>query len=240
MSNFSDFVIEGGRLIKYSGADKNAVIPEGVTAIESFAFKGCTGVLSIVIPATVGEIGHYAVSGCCELEKIEVAEGNKKFFSAGNCVVDEYRRAVVLGCKSSVIPSDGSVEAIAEFAFAGCVALERIEIPSTVTFIGDYAFDGCYNLEDVTLPDSVTYLGRSAFEGCECFRSIVLPGSITCISDHVFKDCTCLENVVASDELISIGIGVFEGCGDELVITAPHLSNIEDYAVKNGIKVKLI
>lgn len=240
MSRLSDFIIEDGRLKRYVGEEAHAVIPEGVVAIEGFAFGGCQAVKSITIPTSVSEIGAYAVSDCCQLEKIEVVAGNKKYFSDGSCVIDGYRRAVVLGCCGSVIPNDGSVEIIAEFAFADCVALDRIVIPEPVRFIADYAFAGCYNLEDVVLPHSVTYLGRSSFDGCESLGSIAVPDAVSCISDYVFKGCTSLVSVVASDELISIGKGVFDGCHGELVVTAPELSCIADYAIKHGIKVKLI
>ena len=42
-------------------------IPDGVTAIPSFAFKGCTGFTSVTIPDSVKTIGWWAFSGCRNL-----------------------------------------------------------------------------------------------------------------------------------------------------------------------------
>ena len=69
--------------------------------------------------------------------------------------------------------ADGQeVTAIAAEGFSGCAALERIEIPDTVTVIGDYAFQNCTSLETITIPASVTQIGNFAFEGCTSLREI--------------------------------------------------------------------
>ena len=46
MSNIDDFIIENGVLKKYTGADADVIVPEGVTEIESYAFTA--GDMSIV------------------------------------------------------------------------------------------------------------------------------------------------------------------------------------------------
>lgn len=240
MSNINDFQIENGILKKYTGSEKYVEIPGNVTSIGDSAFRWCTDVESIVIPASVTSIGYYVLSNCVSLTNLTVDEKNPKYYSKGNCIIDSGSRSLVLGCQSSIIPDDGSVTQIASFAFSGCVALDSIKIPCTVKRIWDYAFDGCYNLENIVLPSSVEYIGCHTFEGCESFESIVIPESVTYIGDCAFFDCRNLKSFAATDSLTGFGVNIFGGCSDELLITATIGSPVEEYAIKNGIKVKSV
>ena len=56
------FQIENGVLKKYTGKDKDVVIPDGVTSIGDGAFKCCTSLISIIIPNSVTSIGNGAFS----------------------------------------------------------------------------------------------------------------------------------------------------------------------------------
>ena len=55
----------------------NCVIPDGgsVTEIESYAFSGCKGITSLVIPDSVTEIGIYAFAWCDRLTSLTVGAG---------------------------------------------------------------------------------------------------------------------------------------------------------------------
>ncbi|MCR5623053.1 MAG: leucine-rich repeat domain-containing protein, partial [Treponema sp.] len=52
-----NFEIEDGVLFKYTGNEKDVVIPAYVKKIYRYAFDGCTSVETISIPAGVMEIG---------------------------------------------------------------------------------------------------------------------------------------------------------------------------------------
>lgn len=53
----SDFEIdEKGVLTDYNGNDSDVVIPDGVTAIGSYAFAGCDTIMSVIIPKSVKKL----------------------------------------------------------------------------------------------------------------------------------------------------------------------------------------
>ena len=156
----------------------SVTIPDSVTSIGSAAFEGCTGLTSITIGNGVTSIGWEAFSGCKRLTSILVADGNTKYHSSGNCLIETASKTLILGCKTSVIPSDGSVTSIGEDAFVLCTGLTSITIPDSVTSIDGYAFQGCTGLTSITIPNSVTSIGGYAFEGCRRLKSITFNGTI--------------------------------------------------------------
>lgn len=95
-------------------------IPYGVTNIGSYAFELCSSLTSITIPDSVTSIGDATFWGCSSLKNITVSKGNKVYHSEGNCLIETASKTLITGCKTSVIPTDGSVTSIGDSAFAGC------------------------------------------------------------------------------------------------------------------------
>ena len=151
------------------------VIITGGTSIWTSAFYGCSGLTSITIPDSVTSIGDYAFRYCSGLTSIIVEEGNTKYHSSGNCLIETVAKTLILGCKNSIIPDDGSVTSIGDDAFYGCSGLTSIIIPDSVTGIGYYAFIDCSGLMSIIIPDSVTSIEWSAFGGCSGLTSISIP-----------------------------------------------------------------
>lgn len=76
--------------------------------------------------------------------------GNTIYRSEGNCLIKIKSKTLILGCKNSVIPSDGTVTSIGSYAFYNCDGLTGITIPKSVTIIAFYAFGGCGGLVGLT------------------------------------------------------------------------------------------
>ena len=211
----SDGIIYLGTLLySYKGELTNGdiVINSSINEIAEGAFSGCASLTSVVIPESVTMIGERAFSGCPALETITVDSGNSVYHSAGNCIIETATKTLVHGCKNSVIPDDGSVTSIGDYAFYSCTSLTSVTIPDSVTSIGDDAFSGCSSLTSVTIPDSVTSIGSSAFRGCTSLTSVTIPDSVTSIGDGVFYNCTSLTSATIGSGITSMGWKVFGNC----------------------------
>ena len=92
-----------------------------------------------------------------------VSVENPVYHSAGNCLIQTENKILIAGCKNSIIPTDGSVTSIGDYAFHGCSSLVSIMIPDAVTNIGRLAFEGCDNLTSVALLNPEISVGMGAF-----------------------------------------------------------------------------
>ena len=218
----NDVLYIGNHLIKakesFSG---DYDIKDGTKTIADSAFSGCTGLTSITIPDSVTSIGDGAFFGCTGLTSITVSTGNTVYHSTDNCVIETESKTLILGCKSSIIPSDGSVKSIGAFAFFGCTGLTSIMIPDSVTSIGDCAFESCDGLTSITIPDSVTSIGDRAFEYCYSLTSVEIPNSVTSIGSCAFSQCISLTSVTIPNGVTSINSYAFSGCSSLTSVTIP-------------------
>lgn len=201
---------------------EDITIPDKVISIGSGAFYGCVGLKSVIISDGVTNIGPTAFRECNNVEQIIVSENNEAYIGKNNCLIDKQTKTLILGCKNSVIPADGSVVKIGDTAFKNCKELTEISVPDDVTSIGDYAFSGCISLKNVYLSANLTSIGEYAFSGCAWLESIALPNSLTTIGDHNFADCVNLKSITLPDKLTEIQESAFYNCAELANIVFPN------------------
>ena len=220
--------------------DKNYKILDSVTAINRYAFYGCTSLASIMIPDSVTEICESAFSGCTSLTSITIPDSVMS--------IARFTFYYCANLKSIKIPN--SVTNIGESAFGGCTSLTSITIPNSVTDIDTNTFSGCTSLTSITIPNSVTEIGWWAFYGCTSLTSITIPNSVTNIGESAFGGCTSLTSITIPGSVASIGEEAFGYYYDEYDDSDKKIDNFkiycysgtagEQYAKDNGFDYELI
>ena len=200
----SDFRIENGELVEYTGKGGDVVIPDSVTSIGEKAFYDCHRLTSISIPDSVTSIGDGAFEGCRNLPIINIPDsvthGGESAFSGCKALVNRNGFVIIRNvlynyegkAKSITIPDN--VTSIWDCAFSECSSLTNISIPDSVTSIGDNAFSECESLTSISIPDSVTSIGERAFNDCSSLTSISVPDSVTSIEAPAFTECENLQD----------------------------------------------
>ena len=133
------------------------------------------------------------------IDSITVEDGNPSFYAKNSCLIRKEDGELVLGCRNSVIPDDGSVRSIGAFAFNGLT------------------------LQELTIPASVERIGCCAFTEQEV-RRLMLPEGLRCVEPLAFMTVTDddaeMELYIPST-LEEIGCGAFRGCPLKRITVAP-------------------
>ena len=209
------------------------VLSDDVTSINSYAFYGWYDLKNITIGRGVKNIGSSAFIRCENIESINVAKENANYCSENNCLIKKSTKTLILGCKNSIIPTDGSVVGIGSSAFNSCVGLTSISIPSSIKAMAGGAFERCEGLERVDITDISAWCGISfgsnsanplncahkLYLNGELVTELVVPNSVKSISKYAFLNCSDLESVSIGNGVKSIGASVFEGCEKLVSIT---------------------
>ena len=234
--------IDGLGLSGYKGIT-SVTISEGVTHIEMCAFSGCPDLRAVYLPSTLQFLSAgegIAFENCDNIDTIKVADSNPKYYSVGNCLIERGTGNLVLACSKSVLPSDGSIKSIGQFAFGGSDSLEKIVIPEGVTVINPYAFAGCASLKSVTFPDSLTTVRWDAFANCTSLESVKLGDNVTEIGSRVFSGCSSLVDITLPGRVDSFGEEIFAGCPIESIVIPDGVKTLHGGMFANCRKLKSV
>ena len=140
------------------------VIPDGITAINNYAFAGCTSIKTVTIPNSVTEIGVEAFAGCSNL--VDISIGNN---------VENIKDLAFSSCSNlqNIVIGD-NVKSIGNYAFSYCSNLTDVVIGNNVQSIGNLSFENCTELTNIHIPCSVQEIGYGAFYQCDNVKNVYI------------------------------------------------------------------
>ncbi len=232
------FMMDGDKLVKYTGTATSVSVPNGVKTIGAEAFADNTALSYVTLPNSLLYIENGAFSGCRYLNRVIVPEGVR---SIGNGAFADCENLSTVSLPASLTQMGTSV-------FAGCDDLKTIGIdkknpdfvcedgvlynddktviyqvlagrdkknymmPNSVEEIKKYAFWGCENLESVGISGHVKRIDDYAFSNASGLKSITIPFSVRSIGTKAFEDCRNLVDVTIPVSVTKIDPTAFDGC----------------------------
>ena len=178
------YAMYGNTLFFFAGRDDTSYeIPEGVMAIDNYAFSGCDKLRSITFPKSLGYIYGEAFENCINLENLY-----------GYNTTSDHKGIVNSGTLQLVIPSlsgdyvvPDEVTAIGDQVFSSKPGLRSVTMGDQVTTIGMYAFAFSHELKSVTLSANLVSMGYNPFQFSDKLESVyfrsILPPTIASIQD---------------------------------------------------------
>ena len=197
-------------------------LPAGITSIGYAAFNGCRGLTSLTLPAGITSIGRSTFEGCRGLTSLTLP--------AGITSIGEYAFRGCSGLTSLTLPA--GITSIGGGAFKDCSGLTSLTLPAGITSINYGAFLDCSGLTSLTLPAGITSIGSRAFYGCSGLTSLTLPAGITSIGEYAFRGCSGLTSIyVYSEKVPKMGTDVFKGCDANKCTVYVPKGTYDDYRI---------
>ena len=193
-------------------------IPDSVTSIGGYAFRGCSGLATVNFNAinctSMGSSSYPVFKDCSALRTVNIGEN-----------VTNIPAWAFYGCSSmeSIIISK-SVSDVGDYAFSNCTGLKNVYIEdlskwceidfmylsSTPMYYADNLYVNGELLTELVIPDGVTKIGLCAFYGCKHITSVKIPNSVTSIGSSAFRMCEGLKDIVIPNSVISFGRFAFK------------------------------
>lgn len=251
-SGNEEFVIKDNILTHYKGVGTDIVVPEGITAIRSFAFQNCDTIVTVTLPDSVTSIGDSSFSGCDNLTKVVMADtvtsiGYHAFWASVNLKeisslenvdsigYDAFGLTLWLKEKAAIDP----IVVVNGILVNGASCKGDVVIPNTVTSIADGAVEFNREITSVTIPDTVKTIGIGVFENCTGLVTVIMADSVETMGVSTFKNCINLKNIKLSNSLKRIESGMFQSCKNLETITIPKsVKSIAERAFRYCAKIK--
>ena len=224
-SGFSNYLLfSDSMLLGHVGtADGDLVIPDGVTGIQDYAFRG-SQLTSVIIPDSVTYIGKGAFQGL-EESQISLGSGFTSFLL--------FNESTLLGhigtAEGELVVPDG-VTAIANSAFSNN-KLTSVVLPDGFTSLGQWSFAG-NQISSIVFPDSLTTITWGAFSSNN-INEINIPETIQKIEFKAFWD-NPMESVQVPDSVVEIGNKAFPCLEENIILGAGY----SEYFIIDGTVLK--
>ena len=135
--------------------------------------------------------------------------------------------------QSLTFNTNGTLEAIGNYAFSECKTIKEVILPPGLKTIGSRAFESCSNLEFIVVPDTVSSVGDYAFKSCASNLYLLIENTSTSafptytVLDYVWRYTTGVNGHFEKDGIVygvqtnkNLCILYYNGNGGDIVIPA--------------------
>lgn len=186
-------------------------LPEGITHIGDYAFKGRCLVF-VQLPKSLVYLGRNPFA---QTSLFEVQSRSKRFIVKDNCIIDINKNKLIHNVSENgtvTIPQD--IKEIGEYSFS------RKDVPFKKLY-----FDDDEDTMEVVVPSSVQKIGDCAFKNCN-LRNITFIGKPQTIGLEIFLNCTFLERIYVPQGTKSYFIGLLPKYADVIDDRGDAVNNI--------------
>ena len=211
---------------------KTLTLPESLTSIGNWTFRGMAALESIVVPNAVTEMGTYAFANDTSLKSAKLSTScpwlKEGLFSECNAL------------QSITIPS--AVTKMDGYMFTNCKTLtsatfedgtDLIEMGYGASWKNYGLFSDC-PLKTLNLGRWLSYntevASRSPFYSIDALKNLNIGKNVKVIDKYMFSYCEGLEEVNLPDNITSVNLWGFRGCSSlKSVRLSEKLSQVGDY-----------
>lgn len=211
---------------------KTLTLPESLTSIGNWTFRGMAALESIVVPNAVTEMGTYAFANDTSLKSAKLSTScpwlKEGLFSECNAL------------QSITIPS--AVTKMDGYMFTNCKTLtsatfedgnDLIEMGYGASWKNYGLFSDC-PLKTLNLGRWLSYntevASRSPFYSIDALKNLNIGKNVKVIDKYMFSYCKGLEEVNLPDNITSVNLWGFRGCSSlKSVRLSEKLSQVGDY-----------
>lgn len=225
-------------------------LPEGITAIGSNAFRGCS-YRAIQIPDTVTQIDSRAFVGCKGLQELRLLGTNPVYTYRQGALIENGTLLRSMLSSRAWVGVPGGVAEISDYAFSTCPKAQEIALPAEVTAIGQRAFADCPELLRLSFPknakgfsfkDGILYSAdkTEAVQAiCVAGEKAVIANGTEVIRENAFLFADSVTAVEVPDSVTNIGrqaLGFGEdGKRKDFTIISGTEADVRQYAADNRI-----
>ena len=143
-------------------------VPDSVTVIGTHAFFRSNNLTSVTLSDSVTTIGTNAFFNCEGLQTITLGKGVAQIENGAleapnlSSILVDADNSTYCDIDGNLYSKDGTT--LVQYAIGKTDTY--FVVADTVTSISAYAFSGCINLNSIIIPESVSYIGEFAFISC--------------------------------------------------------------------------
>lgn len=225
---------------------KTLTLPESLTSIGNWTFRGMAALESIVVPNAVTEMGTYAFANDTSLKSAKLSTScpwlKEGLFSECNALqsitipsaVTKMDGYMFTHCKTltSATFEDGTDLIEMGYGaswkdyglFRNC-PLKTLNLGRWLSYNTEVAsrspFYSIYALKNLNIGENVKVIDKYMFSYCKGLEEVNLPDNITSVNLWGFRGCTSLKSVRLSEKLSQVGDYGFAECSSLDNVTFP-------------------